>query len=94
MGLCQSTALKVHIINPDGEKKSYSFSMKKMRTFQTMGDVLNFTNIDLRPSDKIYARSPYGLDELSTQSQFQIRDLIVKNNSRSLRYQIRMESLY
>lgn len=94
MGLCQSTALKVIVIDPDGDKKTYSFGMKKMRTFHTMGDLLSLVNVSLGPQDKVYARTPYGLEEVPTHSQFQIRDLVVKNGSRNLKYQIRMESLY
>lgn len=94
MGLCQSTALKVTIIDPDGDKKTYSFTMKQMRTFQSMGDVLTRMNVNLQPNDKVYARTPYGLEEVPTYTQFQIRDLVVKNGGRSLKYQIRMESLY
>lgn len=94
MGACQSTALKVIVIDPDGEKTTYSFTMKKMRTFQTMGDVLTSIDVNLQPKDKLYARSPYGLEEVQTHSQFQIRDLIVKNGARTLKYQIRMENLY
>ena len=94
MGLCQSTALKVYVIGSEGDKKTYSFSMKKMRTFQSIGDVFNSVHLDLHPNDKIYARNAVGIEELATHSRFQIRDLIVKNGARSLKYQIRMENLY
>ena len=94
MGACQSTALKVIVINSEGEKRTHSFTMKQMRTFQSMGDVLNRVSVDLQPKDKLYARSSVGLEEVPTHSQFQIRDLIVKNGLRSLKYQIRMENLY
>lgn len=94
MGICQSTALKVIIIDPEGDKNTYSFTMKDMRAFRTMGDVLSCVHVNLQPADKIYARTPYGLEEVLTHSQFQIRDLVVKNGSRSLKYQIRMENLY
>lgn len=94
MGACQSSALKISVINPDGDKKTHSFTMKQMRTFQTMGDVLTRITVNLQPNDKVYARTPYGLEEVPTHSQFQIRDIVVKNGSRNLKYQIRMESLY
>ena len=94
MGICQSAALKVIVIDPEGDKKTHSFTMKQMRTFQSMGDVLIRVGIDLQSKDKVYARTPYGLEEVPTHSQFQIRDLVVKNGSRSLKYQIRMENLY
>jgi len=94
MGACQSTALKVIVIDPEGNKATHSFTMKQMRTFQSMGDVLNRVNVNLQPKDKIYARSSVGLEEVPTHSQFQIRDLVVKNGARSLKYQIRMENLY
>lgn len=94
MGICQSTALKIIVIDPEGTKETHSFSMKQMRTFQSMGDVLIRVGIDLQPNDKIYARSPVGLEDVPTHSQFQIRDLVVKNKGRNLKYQIRMESLY
>lgn len=94
MGTCQSTALKVIVIDPEGNKKSHSFTMKQMRTFHSMGDVLNRVHVDLQSKDKIYARTPFGLEEVPTHSQFQIRDLVVKTGARSLKYQIRMENLY
>lgn len=94
MGICQSSALKVTVYDPEGHKKSYNFTMKKMRTFQTIGDVLNLINIDLNVPDKIYIRSHVGLEEIHTHSKFEIRDLIVKNNQRVMKYRIMMEPMY
>ncbi len=94
MGICQSAALKITVIDPEGNKKTYPFSMKQMRTFRSMGDVLSRINVNLQPVDKVYSRTPYGLEEVPTHSQFQIKDLIVKNGGRSLKYQIRMENFY
>lgn len=68
--------------------------MKKMRTFHTMGDVLSLADVDVSPQDKVYARSHVGLEEIPTHSQFQIRDLIVKDFRRVLKYRVVMESLY
>jgi len=94
MGLCQSTALKVSVYNSDGDKKIHTFSMKKMRTFHTMGDVLSLVNVELNPQDKVYARSHVGLEEIPTHTQFQIRDMVVKTQNRVLKYRIVMESFY
>lgn len=93
MGICQSTALKVIVYNSDGDRKTYNFSMKKMRTFETIGDVLSLSNVDLGPQDRVYTRSHVGLEEIPTYARFQIRDLIIKSN-KLLKYRVVMESLY
>jgi hypothetical protein len=94
MGICQSTALKVTVINDDGEIEKYFFTMKKMRTFHTIGDLLNSVDVKLDYRDKIYAKTMNGLEEKELHSQFQIHDLVIKRGSKILRYQINMEPSY
>jgi hypothetical protein len=94
MGICQSAALKVVVFDHDGNKKTKYFGMKKMRTFQTMGDVLALVDVELSPQDRIYTRSHVGLEEIPTHHQFQIRDLIIKSGNRTLKYRVVMESMY
>lgn len=94
MGICMSAALKVTVYAPENKKKIHYFTMKKMRTFQTMGDVLSLADVELSPQDKIYTRSGVGLEEIPTHHQFQIRDLVIKSSQRVFKYRIVMESLY
>lgn len=94
MGICMSAALRVTVFDNDGNKKVSSFSMKKMRTFQTMEDVFVASEIAIGHQDRIYARTHVGLEEIPIHAQFQIRDLIVKNAHYSIKYRIVMESLY
>lgn len=94
MGICQSTALKVIIYDLHGDKTTHYFSMKRMRSFQTIGDVLSLTNVNLTPQDKIYARTHIGLDEIPTYTQFQIQDLVIKNKDRIMKYRVCMEAMY
>ncbi len=93
MGICQSTALKVTVYDFDGHKTVHNFTMKKMRTFRSIGDVLNSTSVNLQPQDRIYIQSHVGLGELSTSSSFQIHDLIIKNH-KLLKYRIIMTPMY
>lgn len=94
MGICLSTALRVTVYDNDGNKNTSSFSMKKMRTFHRMGDVFVASDIELEHDDKVFTRTHVGLEEVFVHSQFQIRDLIVKNARGSLKYRIVMENLY
>ena len=94
MGLCQSTPLKVIVFDHEGNKKTTNVPMKKMRTFHTMADVLAYAEVAVSRDDTIYTRSHIGLEEVAVHSQFQIRDLIVKNARGALKYRIVMESLY
>ena len=94
MGLCQSTALRVIVFDNDGNKKVSSFSMKKMRTFQTMEDVFVASEIGISHQDGIFARSHVGLEEIPVHAQFQIRDLVVKTQRGTIKYRIVMENLY
>lgn len=89
-----SAALKVTVFGLESKKKVHYFTMKKMRTFQTMGDVLSLMNVELNPQDKIYTRDGVGLEEIPTHHQFQIRDLVIKSSQRVFKYRIVMESLY
>lgn len=93
MGICQSTALKVIIYDFDGQKTVHNFSMKKMRTFRTIGDVLNSSDVNLQAQDRIYVQSHIGLGELSTASTFQIQNLVIKNQ-KLLKYRVIMEPMY
>lgn len=94
MGICQSAALKVVVYDVQNNTKQYTFSMKKMRTFETMGDVFSCVNVDLTPRDRIYARSHVGLEEIPTYARFQIRDLIIKDGQRVIKYRVAMSSMY
>ena len=94
IGICQSAALRVVVYDNEGNKNATHVSMKKMRTFQTMGDVLVYCDVDLTPQDKIYIRSHVGLEEIPHFSQFQIRDLIIKSSQRVIKLRVVMESLY
>ena len=94
MGICQSAALKVTVYAPENKKKIHYFTMKKMRTFHTVGDVLSLSDVQLTPCDKIYVRSGVGLEEIATHSQFQIRDLVIKSEQRVFKYRVAMDSLY
>jgi hypothetical protein len=94
MGICASAALRITVFDPNKTKHVYSFSMKQLRTFQTIGDVLSVTNIELSPRDRIYRQTPWGIEELKTHSQFQIQNIIVKTGSHSIKYKLLMEHLY
>lgn len=94
MGICQSSALKVTVFDPASRKHIYYFSMKKLKTFQSLGDVLNLVSVELTPRDKIYCQTNIGPQELFTHSRFQIQDLVVKTGQRELKYRIQMESMY
>lgn len=94
MGICQSAALEVIVYDVESRKQNYYFSMKKMRAFHTIGDVLGLVGVDLSPQDKVYVRSHVGLEEIATHTQFQIRDLIVKDGRRVMKYRIVMNSMY
>lgn len=94
MGLCQSSALKVIVFTSEGQKQEYHFAMKKMRTFKTLGDVLNSVGVDLSPTDRIYYQNHVKMVELYTYSPFQIRDLVVKPSSRDVKYRIVMDGMY
>lgn len=94
MGICQSTALKVTVLNEEAEIERYYFTMKKMRTFHTIGDVLNSLGINLDYRDKIYCRTVNGLEEVNDYSQFQIHDYVIKRGSKIVLYQINMEPMY
>lgn len=94
MGICQSAALKVVVHGAEKKGKSHYFTMKKMRTFQSLGDVLNAVNVDLAPSDKIYIRTFIGLTEVLTYHKFQIQEVFVKDLHGTFKYRIVMESLY
>jgi hypothetical protein len=94
MGICQSSALEVIVHDVENKKKKYYFSMKKMRTFHTVGDVLGLVGVELSPQDKVYVRSHVGLEEVPTHFQFQIRDLIIKDGRRVMKYRITMNSMY
>lgn len=94
MGICQSSALKVTVYDPEGHKKVHNFTMKKMRTFQNIGDVLNLINVNLNSSDKIYIRSHVGMEEIHKHTKFEIHDLVIKNNQKVLKYRIAMEAMY
>lgn len=93
MGICQSTALRVIVYDFDGNKTVHNFSMKKMRTFRSIGDVLNSTSVNLQPQDRIYIQSHVGVAELSTASTFQIHNLVIKNQ-KLLKYRVVMEPMY
>jgi hypothetical protein len=94
MGICQSSALKITVYNSEGQIEKYFFSMKKMRTFHTVADVLISVNVGLDPRDKIYCKTVNGLEEVEAHSQFQIHDFVVKRGSKIVRYQIIMEPMY
>lgn len=94
MGLCQSSALKVTVFTSEGQKQLYQFSMKKMRTFRTLGDVLNLVGVELSPTDRIYYQNHVKMVELYTYSPFQIRDLVIKPTNRDMKYRIVMDGVY
>ena len=94
MGICQSSALKVVVHSADKKKKVHYFTMKKMRTFQSLGDVLNAVNINLTPSDKIYIRTILGPTEVLTYYKFQIQDVFIKDLDENFKYKIGMEPMY
>jgi hypothetical protein len=94
MGLCHSSALKVTVFTSEGQKQEYQFSMKKMKTFKTLGDVFNLVGIDLSATDKIYYQNHVKLVEVYTYSPFQIRDFVIKSNQKDAKYRIMMDQLY
>ncbi len=93
MGNCQSIALKIYIHDLKGHTHVRKFTMKQMKTFRTIGEVLNLLNLQLEPNDKLYYNNHVGLEEVPRQTRFQIRDLIVKN-SKVIRFRIVMEPSY
>ncbi len=94
MGICQSSALKVTVFDSNNEKSIHYFTMKKMRTFETMRDVLSLINTNISPQDKLYIRNHIGLEEIQPFARFQIQDLIIKNSQRVFKYRIVMEPMY
>lgn len=94
MGLCQSSALKITVFNTHGDKQVYYFSMKRMKTFRTFQEVFNLVDVNLDYTDKVYCNSHIGLDEMSRNETFQIKDLVIKNNKKVMKYRIVMEGMY
>jgi hypothetical protein len=78
MGICQSSSLKVTVFNQEKNKAVYFFTMEKMRTAHTIGDVLKMVNIELGPHDKIYLETLDGVQEITAHSQFQLDKLVIK----------------
>lgn len=93
MGICQSTALKITVFNLEGNKEVYNFTMKQMKAFPNLGEVFNYIGVKLNSTDRIYFNSHMGLEEVTRTSQFQIRDLIIKN-SKVIKYRIVMDPSY
>lgn len=93
MGICQSTALKITVFNLEGNKDVYNFTMKQMKAFPNIGEVFKLINVKLTETDRIYFNSHVGLEEVTRTSQFQIRDLVVKN-SKVIKYRIIMDPCY
>lgn len=94
MGICQSSALKVVVFDINVKKETFYYSMKKMRSFRSIGDLLSTVGVPLESGDKIFFQTHVGLEEITRDSQFQIRNLIIKNKTRVLKYRILMESMY
>lgn len=94
MGLCQSIALKATVIDSEGQKNVYKISMKKMKTFKTLGDVFNFLGIQLEATDRIFYQNHVKLVEVYTYSPFQIRDFVIKPKNRDIKYRIMMDAKY
>jgi hypothetical protein len=94
MGICQSSALRVIVHEPECAKKTYYFSMKKMRSFRNLGELLSSSNVILDKKDRLFYQTYGGLAEIFPGSQFEIRSLIVKNRLGILKYRIVMESMY
>lgn len=94
MGLCQSSALKVTVFTSEGQKQEYNFSMKKMKTFHTLGDVFSLIGVTIEPTDRIYYQNHVKLVQVYTYSAFQIRTFIIKSNQKDAKYRILMHALY
>jgi len=94
MGLCQSAALKITVFNTHGDKSVYYFSMKRLKTFRTFQEVFNLIDVNLDYTDKVYCNSHIGLDEMSRNDTFQIKDLVIKNKQKVMKYRVCMESMY
>jgi hypothetical protein len=94
MGICQSAALKIIVFTSEGQKQEYRFSMKKMKTFHTLGDVFNFVGAEVSPTDKIFYQNHVKLVEVYTYSPFQIRDFVIKSDQKDTKYRIQMFLLH
>ncbi len=94
MGICQSSALKVTVFTSEGAKQEYHFSMKKMKTFKTLGDVFSLVGVSLSSTDRLYYQNHVKLVEVYTYSPFQIRSFVIKSNQKDVKYRIIMDQMY
>jgi hypothetical protein len=91
MGICQSVACTISVVDATGYREVYNVSLKELKTLQTMGDMLRYVNIGVHEKDTMFTQDhkPIRVD-----APFQIQSVVVYRGLKTFQYRITMNRLY
>ena len=94
MGLCQSSACKILVVDANGQKETYYVSLKQLKGFRTMSDALRFVGIELEEQDRLLVQGHTGIEEIHPSDVFLMQTVVIRHGKDAFRYRITMDRLY
>ncbi len=90
MGICQSVACTISVVDATGYREVYNISLKELKNLQTMSDMLRYVNISVHEVDMLYASDH---SQIRMDAPFQIQPVVVYRG-KTFQYRISMARLY
>lgn len=87
MGICQSSACTISVVDATGHRETYNLSLKELKGLQTMSDMMRFVSIE---GDKLFTQDQ---KEMRLDAPFQLQPVVVYRG-KVFQYRISMTRLY